>query len=78
MKKSARQLLRTWGQTIAALKPGETIEVTNRGKPVVQLTKPAPRPRRALPDFAQAARHDNIQVGNRLLQRLLAEDEAIS
>jgi len=78
MKKSARQLLRTWGQTIASLKPGETIEVTNRGKPVIQLTKPAPPRRRSLPDFAKAARRDNVRVGNRLLKRLLAEDEALS
>ena len=79
MKKTARQVLRSWGTIIHALKPGQTMEVTAHGKPLVYVTKAAPLPKRDLPDFAAAARTDGAgpKVGDRLLKRLLA-DEALS
>jgi len=78
MKKTAGQVLHSWGRIVQTLKPGQTLQVTARGKPLVNITKPAAE-KRALPDFARAARADRagIKVGDRLLKRLLA-DEALS
>ena len=78
MKKTARQVLRSWGRIVQTLKPGQTLQVTARGKPLVNITKPAAE-KRVLPDFARAARADRAgtKVGDRLLKRLLA-DEALS
>jgi len=79
MKKSARQVLRDWGRIVGRLKPGQTLQVTAHGKPLVNITKPDSTPR-ALPDFARCARRaglGNRKLGDRLLERLL-EDEAVS
>ncbi len=78
MKKTSRQVLRSWSQIVEALKPGQTLQVTARGKPLVNITKPA-SVRCKLPDFARAARadHAGAKVGDRLLKRLL-DDEALS
>jgi antitoxin (DNA-binding transcriptional repressor) of toxin-antitoxin stability system len=75
---NVRQITREWNRTLSGLKAGETLEVTDRGTPVAHITKPVPRVRRDLPNFAKIARHDDQRAGNRLLKRLLAEDEAIS
>jgi len=79
MKKTARQVLRSWGRTVESLKPGETLEVTAHGKPLVNITKPVSSPR-TLPDFQKLARRAGLgdsKLGDRLLKRLL-EDEAVS
>ncbi len=79
MKKSARQVIRSWGQTLRNLKPGEILQVTSRGKPLVEISKPVAA-KTKLPDFAARARDaglSNSKIGDRLLKRIL-EDEALS
>jgi len=74
VKKTARQVLRSWGRIVQTLKPGQTIEVTAHGKPLVNITKPVSSPR-TLPDFQKLARRAGLgdsKLGDRLLKRLLA------
>jgi len=75
LKKTARQVLRSWGRIVQTLKPGQTLQVTARGKPLVNITKPAAE-KRVLPDFARAARADRAgtKVGDRLSFQTASEN----
>ncbi len=77
MKKvSVRQIVHGFSKLHAQLKPGESVDITSRGKPIGQYTK-RPTRRIKLPNFYKEARKDGYgpEVGDLLLKRLLAEDE---
>lgn len=77
VKKGVKKLFQNWSQTIDALKPGETLEVTSHGKPLVHITKPVVQSR-PMPDFGKLARQDKagVKAGDNLFKRMMA-DEAI-
>jgi len=80
MKKavSAREFLHGFAKLQKALAPGESLSITNRGKPLGRFVK-GPAKSLPLPNFLENARADGFgpAVGDRLLKRLL-EDESIS
>jgi antitoxin (DNA-binding transcriptional repressor) of toxin-antitoxin stability system len=76
MKKiPSRQFQKQFGKVTETLKPGDVVQVTNRGEPVVQITKLG-RQRIPKPNFAKrlAARPYPSEEGEALLRHL---DEAV-
>jgi antitoxin (DNA-binding transcriptional repressor) of toxin-antitoxin stability system len=80
MKKTvtAREFMRGFAKLQKALQPGETINITNRGKPLGRFVK-EPANGVPLPNFLEHARADGYgpAVGDVLFRKLLA-DEAVS
>jgi antitoxin (DNA-binding transcriptional repressor) of toxin-antitoxin stability system len=73
MKKfNARQFQKQFGRIADSLKPGETIEVTRRGKAVGKFTKTPQKIK--MPDFmALLERHSCPQaVGDQILKKFTA------
>ena len=77
MKKvTVRQIVHGFSKLHAGLKPGESVDITSRGKAIGQYTKKLGRGVK-LPDFYKEALKDGYgpEVGDLLLKRLLAEEE---
>ena len=77
-KATVRQIVHSFAKLNQSLQPGETVEIIARGQAVGHYTK-APSRRRKLPNFYREARKDGAgpKVGDALLKRLLADDEAV-
>ena len=75
---TAREFLHGFSKLQKGLAPGESVSITNRGKPLGRFVK-EPARRMRLPNFLENARADGFgpAVGDRLLKKLL-EDEAVS
>jgi hypothetical protein len=79
-KASIREVVHRFAKLNQSLRPGQTIEITAHGKAFGRYTK-APVRRIVLPNFYADARKDGARapkVGDVLLKRLLADDEAVS
>src|SRR5438270_11910239 len=70
MKKvNSREFQKSFSKLTKSLKPGESIEVTKHGKPIVQVTKAQQRSVK-LPDFAKNLKECGIpkSIGNKMLE----------
>jgi antitoxin (DNA-binding transcriptional repressor) of toxin-antitoxin stability system len=79
MKKATiREIVHGFSKLNQSLRPGETVEITAHGKPVGHYTKAQTR-RIKMPNFYEESRKDGAgpEVGDALLKRLLADDEAL-
>lgn len=74
---SAREFLHRFAALEKRLRPGESITITLRGKPLGRFTKELTNPRISLPDFKQDACRPGFttQDGNALLARMLRGEE---
>jgi hypothetical protein len=75
-KLTSREFLHGFSKVQADLKPGQTLVITNRGKPMGEFTKASERPKVKMPDFEKIAKSHGYgpEVGDALLKRMLADE----
>jgi antitoxin (DNA-binding transcriptional repressor) of toxin-antitoxin stability system len=76
-KVSAREFLHQFATLEKRMRPGESITVTRRGKPVGRFMKEPVKPKIAMPDFEKDASRAGFTMkdGDALLARMLRDEE---
>jgi hypothetical protein len=75
---SVRQIVHGFSKLHKSLKPGQSVDITNRGQAIGQYIK-RPARRIKMPNFYKACQLGyGPKLGDDLLRRILADDEAIS
>ena len=76
-KVSAREFLHRFASLEKQLRPGESITVTRRGKPVGRFMKEPAKPKIQMPDFEKDANRPGFTTkdGDALLARMLKDEE---
>lgn len=76
-KVSAREFLHRFASLEKQLRPGESVTVMRRGKPVGRFMKEPAKPKVAMPDFEKDAslRGFTAKDGDALLARMLKDEE---
>lgn len=74
---SAREFLHHFAKLEKQLRPGESVLITRRGRPLGRFTKEPVKAKIGLPDFERDASRPGFTVvdGNALLARMLNDEE---
>ena len=76
-KVSAREFLHKFASLEKQMRPGESVTVTRRGKPVGRFMKEPVKPKVPMPDFGKDASRPGFTAkdGDALLARMLKDEE---